>query len=88
MYCDHASNPLTKIPHVLHRYADVLAALGRLCLLQGDYEAGEDFLMRGLKAFEFVISVGTTFRSLSGEKPWAANPQGKNNLRRNVGQRN
>lgn len=33
-------------------HADVLGILGRLCLLQGDYEAGEDFLQRGLKAFE------------------------------------
>eukprot|EP00281_Chroomonas_sp_CCMP1168_P016705 CAMPEP_0206213816 /NCGR_PEP_ID=MMETSP0047_2-20121206/1322_1 /ASSEMBLY_ACC=CAM_ASM_000192 /TAXON_ID=195065 /ORGANISM="Chroomonas mesostigmatica_cf, Strain CCMP1168" /LENGTH=1638 /DNA_ID=CAMNT_0053635987 /DNA_START=66 /DNA_END=4982 /DNA_ORIENTATION=+ len=33
-------------------YADVLGLIGRLCLAQGDYEAGEDFLMQGLRAFE------------------------------------
>ena len=36
----------------MYRHADVLGILGRLCLAQGDYEAGEDFLRRGLKAFE------------------------------------
>ena len=30
-------------------HADVLGFLGRLCLLQGDYEAAEDFLHKGLK---------------------------------------
>jgi len=33
-------------------FADVLGFVGRLCLLQGDFEAGEDFLRRGLTAFE------------------------------------
>ena len=33
-------------------YADILGFLGRRCMLQGDYESGEDFLHKGLKAFE------------------------------------
>lgn len=34
------------------RYADVLGLLGRLCLAQGDYEGGEEYLMKGLAAYE------------------------------------
>lgn len=33
-------------------YADVLGLLGRLCLAQGDYEGGEEYLMKGLAAYE------------------------------------
>jgi hypothetical protein len=37
-------------------YADVLGLIGRLCLAQGDYEAGEEFLNQGLKAFELYAT--------------------------------
>lgn len=37
-------------------FANVLGLIGRLCLAQGDYEAGEDFLNQGLKAFEMYAT--------------------------------